>query len=218
MTAASPAQRRLAEWRLDEVLQRYPGLRIVPKSSDVLVLAGRLGFVAQPRRLEAIEDEYSITMTVPRGFPFAIPQVWEMSNRIPRDFHTMTDGSLCLGSSMRLRLLLAKSPSLLTFVDRCVIPYLYGRSYFEKYGVMAFGELKHGAPGVRQDLASIFGVDEESDVGAFVGLASMKRREANKRACPCGGARRLGRCHHRKVNAARAALGRKWFRLPAMGM
>ena len=39
----------------------------------------------------------------------------------------------------------------------CVILYLYGYSHFERYGVMPFGELKHGAEGLREDLASLFG-------------------------------------------------------------
>ena len=39
----------------------------------------------------------------------------------------------------------------------CVIFYLYGYSHFERYGVMPFDELKHGAEGLREDLASLFG-------------------------------------------------------------
>ena len=39
-------------------------------------------------------------------------------------------------------------------------------------------------------------------------LAAMKRRLANKRPCPCGSGRRLGRCHNRRVNTLRNQVGR----------
>ena len=46
------------------------------------------------------------------------------------------------------------------------------------------------------------------DALPFCLLASMLRRRANKRPCPCGSGRRLGRCHNRKVNALRDRVGR----------
>jgi hypothetical protein len=110
-----------------------------------------------------------------------------------------------------LRLILSESPSIVRFVERSVIPYLYGYSYFEKHRVMPFGELEHGNEGIRQDLASLFGRNCEDTVDEFVRLAAMRRRHANKKPCPCGSHRRLGRCHHRRVNALRDRLGRHWF-------
>ena len=48
-------------------------------------------------------------------------------------------------------------------------------------------------------------------VGEFVRLTAMRKRHANKQACPCGSGRRLGRCHHRRINTLREQLGRRWF-------
>jgi hypothetical protein len=71
--------------------------------------------------------------------------------------------------------------------------YLYGRhSYVERHGVMPFGELSHGTPGV--------GVEPSTSLG-FVTLAAMKKRVANKRRCRCGSESRVGQCHHTKVIA-----------------
>ena len=131
--------------------------------------------------------------------------------RIPRDFHKLDSGHLCLGSPIRLRVILAETPSLLSFVERCVIPYLYGYSIVESGGVLPFGELSHGALGLRDDLASMLGTDDDLVLLGFVRLLAMKKREANKLPCPCGTGMRLGRCHNRKLNTLREEVGRGWF-------
>jgi hypothetical protein len=174
-------------------------------------LAGSLAFVAEPAGKEQLADEYQIEIWIPENFPDAIPTVWETAGRIPPSFHKLDDGSLCLGSQTNLRLILTESSSLLRFVERCVIPYLYGHTYFAKHGVPPFGELAHGKPGIRQDLAMIFGTHREEDIEEFVRLTAMRKRIANKKPCPCGSKRRLGRCHHLRVNSLRDRLGRRWF-------
>jgi hypothetical protein len=201
-----------ARWRLDELLLRQPGLRIVPANSDV-VLAGTLEVYAQISGKAAITDKYQIELRIPQNFPREIPSVFETGGRVPRSYHKLQDGSLCLASATRLRLLLAEAPSLVSFVERCVVPYLYRYSYIQKYGVAPFGDLAHGPDGIREDLMSLFGVDQESAVLPCVRLVAMKKRHANKRRCPCGSGRRLGRCHNRSVNQLRDRLGRYWFRI-----
>lgn len=205
-------RRRFVDWQLDELLAMYPGLRLVPTSDEYVKVAGAFAFVAQARGTERIEDEYQIEIVIPYTFPRRLPSVFETANRIPKSFHNMSDGSLCLGSPTRQRLLVSPSSSVLRFVKRCVIPYLYGRSYFEKHQTMPFGELKHGQAGIRDDLAVLFGIDNEDAIKAFVHVAAMRKRQANKQGCPCGSHQRLARCHHRRVNDLRSRLGRYWFR------
>jgi hypothetical protein len=134
---------------------------------------------------------------------------WETSGRIPADYHKLTNGALCLGSRVRLRLQMSGSPSLLRFVERCVIPYLYGYSYSVNHGAPPFGELAHGELGSLQDLAALLGVEDLAIAFRYCMLAATKRRRANKQACPCGSGRRLGRCHNRRVNALRERVGRE---------
>ena len=133
---------------------------------------------------------------------------WETGGRIPPDYHKLTNGALCLGSRVGLRLQMGGSPSLLRFVERCVIPYLYGYSYSVKHGAPPFGELAHGELGSLQDLAGLLGVEDLALAVRYCMLAATKRRRANKQPCPCGSGRRLGRCHNRRVNALRKRVGR----------
>jgi hypothetical protein len=183
-----------------------------PSTSGVVVLAGTLAFVADGPGGNRISDEYHVRLTVPRRFPAGIPNVWETAGRIPPDYHKLNDGTLCLGAPTTIQLLVYRHPSLLGFVEQCLIPYLYGRSYYEMHGTMPFGELDHGAKGLRQDLAALFGTSDHRAVHAFVRLAGMKRRLANKQPCPCASGQRIGRCHHRTINRLREQLGRLWFR------
>jgi SEC-C motif-containing protein len=202
----------LTRWRLEELLLRQPGLRIVPAGSG-LVLAGTLEVNAQVLGKAAIRDRYQIELRIPPNFSRKVPLVFETGGRIPRSYHQLQDGSLCLGSETRLRLLLTEGLSLVGFVERCVVPYLYRYSYLKTYGEAPFGDLAHGADGIREDLRLLFGVDRDSAVLPFVCLVAMRKRQANKRACPCGSGRRLGRCHNRPVNRLRDRLGRYWFRI-----
>lgn len=202
----------LDRWGLQAVLGRYPGLRLRPSTSDVIIIAGTLAFAANGPGGERISDEYDVRLTVPRRFPAGIPSVWETAGRIPRGYHKLDDGSLCLGAPTTLQLQIYRHASVLGFVERCLIPYLYSHSYFEQHRTMPFGELDHGAKGLRQDLAVLFGTRDHQAVHAFVHLAGMKRRLANKQPCPCASGLRVGRCHHRSINHLREQLGRPWFR------
>jgi hypothetical protein len=103
------------------------------------------------------------------------------------------------------------SQSILSFVEHCLIPYLYGYSYFEQHGTLPFGELPHRGEGIHEDLADLFGVRTDT-VADFVRVAALKKGIANKRLCPCGSALRVGKCHHMRINDLRKRLGRQWFR------
>jgi hypothetical protein len=201
----------LLRWGVEELLQKYPELRLQPTKRDETIIAGSLEFSAGTRGQKLISDRYEISISVPSDYPRAIPAVRETAMRIPRDFHKLDSGHLCLGSPTRLRLILAEAPSLLSFVERCVIPYLYGYSIVESGGVLPFGELSHGTRGLRDDLVAMLGVDDDLVLLGFVRLLAKKKREANKLPCPCGTGMRVGRCHNRKLNTLREKLGRGWF-------
>jgi hypothetical protein len=196
---------------LNDLLLEYPGLRLRPTKGSDLVLAGIVDFSAEGPTQERIEDSYKLEIRIPKSYPAFLPQVWETAQRIPASFHKLQNGSLCLGAETRLRLMVARSPSIKYFVDAAVVPYLYGHSYFQKFGKMPFGELSHGRKGIIEDLADLFGT-APGTVVQFVTAASLRKRVANKLRCPCGKPQRVGRCHHNRVNALRQRLGRAWFR------
>src|SRR4051812_32987046 len=102
----------LQSWAVPDVLCRYPGLSIRPADDCALTLAGTLAFTATARDLETISDSYDISISVHDAFPRRLPRVRDLGARIPADYHRMDDGSFCLGSPARLRLLIAQTPTL----------------------------------------------------------------------------------------------------------
>lgn len=199
---------RFRRWEVAELLERYPELRLVPSGSMSLCVEGTLRFCANGKKTEVIEDAYDVRIEAPDTFPKRMALSWETGGRIPPDYHKLTNGALCLGSRVGLGLQMAGSPSLLRYVERCVIPYLYGYSYSVRHGAPPFGELAHGELGSLQDLAGLLAVDDLGTAFHYCTLASVKRRRANRQPCPCGSGRRLGRCHSRRVNALRKRVGR----------
>lgn len=209
---SSQMRLRLEQLKVEELRRQYPGLQLRPVNNGELRLAGALEFSAEAPGYAKLGDRYDLEIVVPEGFPKEPPLVREVGGRIPRTFHTNPDGTLCLGSPARLRLSLMRTPNLPGFVNHCVVPYLYGFTHLQRHGELPFGELAHGAAGLRQEFAGFFGVSSGRIAVELVGLAGMRKRVANKLPCPCGSRRRLGRCHHLAVNRLRTELGRKWLR------
>jgi hypothetical protein len=202
----TPTKRR-AEWSLDELLQRY-NLSLRPADLGELVLAGPIDFQTESATCGTIFDSFTVQLRIPADFPRSIPSVREIGGRIPPDFHQLADEGLCLGSPLRLRLAIARNPTLLGFVENCVLPYLIGFSIFERTGKMPFGELAHGGRGLLDEYRELLGVATDLACVGMLRLLGLKKRVANKKPCPCGSHKRLGVCHHRKLNSFRRIASR----------
>lgn len=198
-------------WGLEEALQKYPRLRLLPAIGTDVRLAGTLAFKMDTTGRECIEDEYQIQIDIPREFPQELPVVRETGERIPSSHHKFKSGALCLGAPPRLSLMISESPTILAFIEKCIIPYLYNFSYLMQFGEMPLGELPHGEEGICEDLESLFGM-KVTDAKQFLLLGSLRNRIANKAPCPCGSGRRLGKCHNQKMDELRQHYGRPWFR------
>lgn len=140
----------------------------------------------------------------------------ELQHKIPRDgkFHVNNDDTLCLGSPLSLLKKIANSPSLSGFAETCVVPFLYAVSNkLQNGGDFAFSELAHGKKGVLDDYMEVLGLKRPEDVHKALDLLGMKRRLANKRACPCNCGKRLGSCFfHKKLNEFRRLAPRSWYK------
>ena len=201
---------------LEAFLGDYPYMGIRPTSGPETVVEGRFQFVAKHHDHPEITDSYDLRIRVPGGFPRDLPQVVELQKKIPRNdkFHVNDDGTLCLGSPLRLLLKLSQRPSLSGFATHCLVPYLYAVSHKLRFGgAFIFNELKHGTEGVIQDYLDLFGLESPEQVRRVLMLLGMKKRQANKATCPCECGRRLGRCRfNRKLHQFRKRGDRTWFR------
>jgi hypothetical protein len=201
---------------IEEFLRENPGMALAPSRTSDTVLAGEFYFNRTYRGENEIAETYELRISVGHNFPKDPPVIEETEQRIKRigDYHVNQDGSLCLGSPLRLRFLLAKAPTLSAFVDCCLVPYLYAVTYKMRHGgKLIFGELDHGDKGEIQDYEEMFCLQGKESVIRALKALGTKKRISNKRPCPCGCGVRLGKCKtHLVLNQFRPMVSRSYFR------
>lgn len=202
--------------RLNQFLVDYPGMSIAPCRGADFQLRGKFDFIATVAGHPEIKDIYKLKISIPNKFPQALPKVKEIGGKIPRDenHHVNTDGTLCLGSPMRLLRKVYKNPSLTGFAEDCLIPYLYAVSYkIRNGGNFIFGELAHGKEGIIDDYSVLLELGERSRITEAIRLLGLNKRVANKKLCPCGCGKCLGACNfHYKLNEFRKMAPVSWFK------
>lgn len=139
--------------------------------------------------------------------------MFERGGRIPPSFHTNPDGTLCLGSKLRLLRDLAEQPTLLGYADKCLIPFLFAHAHWDRTGALPWADLAHGPGGLIQDYREMFKAKDADAVVAILNTLATRHRVANKLPCPCGAGRRLRVCHGRELHPFRLRCSRKQFRL-----
>lgn len=191
-------------------------MAIAPSRGIGIYLEGEFAFTARPRDGISITDHYELGMGIPLGFPRELPAVTELGGRVPRDgkHHVNPDGTLCLGSPVRLLRLASYQGDLCGFAERCLVPFLYAISHKLRYGgTLPFSELAHGDQGILDDYLDLFGLADHQQVVKALRCLGMKRRVANKSLCPCECGLRLGKCSfHHRLNSYRNIASRSWFR------
>lgn len=210
---------RFTEAAVDDLLDAFPLLRRAPaRVPGVSRVEGTLAFSMAPLGKPLIEDAYTLRIEVPIDAANELPSVAETAGRIPAtiDEHN-PGGRFCLGSPLALRLMLGRAPSLIDFVDQCVVPFLYAASW-RRFGNIGwpFGELSHFVAGLQDDYSQLLGLRSPGNIAGALDLLSERPRLANKHPCVCGCNRRLGRCPYRfTLMPLRAAGTRESFRVLA---
>jgi hypothetical protein len=188
-------------------------MALKPTDGENTVVEGHFEFSATYNGRTAT-DTFELRIVIKPALD-VLPKVWELGGRIPRepDSHAYPDGSLCLGSPIRLRMAISRNQTLLSFCDECIVPFLYAASLLEQgQQTRPLGELAHGSAGLIRDYEELFGVSGRAQVLSVLSLLQLRKRAANKRPCPCGCRRRVGRCPlHRRINPLRFVATRRFF-------
>ena len=108
--------------KLPTFLANYPGISIAPSRDASITLIGTFNFSAQISAGLTINDSYLLKIVIPSKFPKDIPKVEEIDHKIPRhgNYHINPDGTLCLGSHLRLLYEISRRPSILGFTELCL--------------------------------------------------------------------------------------------------
>ncbi len=184
----------LIRQQFEELSGKYSsGLKLYEDAPCRWVIRGMLSFSATFQKV-TITDVFSILIMLPRDYPDSPPTVQETGGRIPPNFHQYGDRTLCLGAPVEVWRRFKADPRLVTFVETLVVEYLYGYAYFEKHGEMPFGELSHGANGIREYYQDLFNTDDVQIVLSLLKLMADGTYRGHH-VCPCGSGKILRRCH-----------------------
>ena len=189
---------------INDFMLKNPSMRLQPVSrAGDTILSGKIHFRRQYKEI-SIDDSYSLSISIPQNCPLDIPNVVETEQKIPHksEFHINPDGSLCLGSPLRIMFLLNKTQDLNSYYEHFIIPYLFAVSVKlrDNSKGMIFDELAHGKKGVVDDYAQLFGITTMSEdrrseqVERVLWLLTKSRKNARKKKCFCGCSKPVKHC------------------------
>lgn len=206
--------------QISAFLEEQPMMNLTPVFDGATILNGLFEFRRTYQNRDLIHDSYELRITIPEIYPEVLPMFEELGGKIPRnpDHHVNPDGTLCLGSELRLLKQLRDTPDISLFIENSLIPYLYAQSHKRIFGGdFVFGELQHGALGIFEDCEHLFYLKGKEAVVYALELLGKKRRKANKCICPCGCSRKLKQCiTHSRLNEFRRILDRSKYKSLAL--
>ena len=181
--------------QIAELTGVHKNLATVVDGAAEMIVTGALPFEASADGLETISESFEIELMVPNDFPESLPRVRETGGRIEADYeHRNPTGTLCLAVPIEQRRIFFEQPTLLGFVNRLVIPYLYGYCFFKKHGRHPFDEAEHGYEGILRHYIDTLGLrDDLAALGVVCFLLEHGYR--GHHACPCGSGLKVRTCH-----------------------
>lgn len=185
--------------QIAELTTVHKNLTTVITDAVGTIVTGALPFEASADGLETISESFEIELIVPNDFPESLPRVRETGGRIEADYkHRNPSGTLCLAVPIEQRRIFFEQPTLLGFVNRLVIPYLYGYCFFKKHGRHPFDEAEHGHEGIlRHYIDTLCLRDDLAALGVVCFLLEHGYR--GHHVCPCGSGLKVRTCHGRAL-------------------
>lgn len=177
---------------LEKVLLQFPKLAI-NESNGKTCLKGEIDIFDKEG---TYWDSYFIKIVVPRGYPYAFPELFEISGKFPHveDRHANTEGNCCLCSLQEEDIVSQKGISICDFIHRYVIPYLANQIYYDLTGTWANGEYKHGEDGILQYYQELLETDDLKRVYDLIILLKTSTFHRND-DCYCGEDKKIKHCH-----------------------
>lgn len=144
-------------------------------------------------------DNFNLKIEIPSDFPSTIPKVFEIDNKIPKDYHKNSSTELCLGTPVDLYVKW-KERTFSFFIKEIVNPYLYRWIYFNKFGYEPWDDRSHGKNGIIEFYSEYLEIKADfNKVFKFLYILINGNVRSNT-FCPCGSGRKIKSCHMHKLN------------------
>lgn len=182
---------------MELIEEKYPSL-IVLIEDNFIHIRGPLRITDDQGLLL---DTFSIDMKLPANFPEEIPEVWEISNKIPRinDRHVDKNGKACLCYRDAIYFYWKPSLTIVDFIKIFVEPFFLWQVEYEITGGKNQDKAyKHGPEGGIQFYQETSGFDDVKIVRQFVECLANKTIK-HYWFCFCDSGKKLGDCHMDKI-------------------
>lgn len=145
-------------------------------------------------------DTFEIALIVPNTYPYCVPKVWELSEKIPRseERHIDKNGICCVDIEHRLLQMSRKGIKLIDFVTKKVYPYFANQIYYEEKEKYANGEYGHYFNGTIQFYEEEYFITDKNEAVLILENILSGKLPTNNEICFCG-KDKYKRCHKQTV-------------------
>jgi hypothetical protein len=178
---------------IEEGLKKYPSLHW-SNENEKKIVKGK--FIAHKGNIEI--QEYQVTITFPKSYPFDMPIVIETSEKIqPRNAsrHIFQEGNLCFGNKQDTLRLSKNGINFKWFLDKILNPHLCREFVRDKTGKYPTGERSHNTEGIWEGYYELFKTVNKTHILKDLGLLLNHPTFAKNRKCYCGSEKKYKRCH-----------------------
>lgn len=175
------------------VQNEYPNLELLQDFFGNWIVRGPLQALAIRGEVEVTVEGFEIEISIPGDYPSQPPWVRETEGRTS-EFHTYSDGTLCLGAPLAVKATYRKDPTLLGFIEKSIIPYFFSYIHWKKSGKLPYGELSHGAKGIVEFYRELFVVETDQQILPLLRVLADNDYRGHV-LCPCNSGLIMRTCH-----------------------
>jgi SEC-C motif len=175
-----------------EGLEKYPSLKLISKRQV------RGMFSALQKETEIWIEDYEVIINFPLRYPFALPDVAEVSNKIPKTVsrHVFSDsGNLCFGNMIDVAQVCLGGISFIWFLENILNPHLCREYVKEVTGDYPNGERSHSPEGHWESYYDLLGTRIKEDILAEITLALKSPNLQRNDQCRCDSGKKYKNCH-----------------------
>jgi len=142
-------------------------------------------------------EDFEIAILIPRTYPFGVPLLWEISEKLPREEqdHVSPDGLCCVDMDTDLIVWSRHGILIADFLKEKVYPFLIGTLFKQSSGHYAAGEYLHGTEGRLQRYREKLSTTDDSFVERSLELYLTIPFPRRNQQCWCHSGMKFKNCH-----------------------
>lgn len=174
-------------------VEKYPGLENPNMLDNLWVIDGKLDVIDINGYCW---DTYQVKIILPNNYPLNMPILIETSNKIIRDadWHINKQGVCCVGTLAKQYRELSDGITLISWLDRFVIPYFANHIRRLELGSYANGEFAHGVAGILEYYKELFQTQDVNSTLVRLRQVSGINSYSKNALCFCGSGKKYKRC------------------------